>query len=371
MAAAGTQATVLGGEVGVLGAGGGERGLGQRDPEPARTLASATGAPLAGGLVVAGALTGPGGEALGGREGRHVGSGLGDDHLSGSALDPGIVQSSSTADSKGRICSSIASERRSICSSRKSRWARIAPTISACWASKRPSSASRRAGSSDADDPWRARPATRDRWCPKPARRASPAPRRRARAGHAVELHPGVLEDLVKAVRLALALLDLGLAIARQVAKRPHRLGRHEARAQEGPPPARLQQLRDPASVTSVFRPGTCLSDPPTKTQSTRSSYSTSTTDAHWRPAPLRRRPPLQLDARGPQRRAQARPRPSSSLLMHLWAYLGYTPGCRGHRRFGRSSCGVQESWSSRGSTGRHAGELWGSRVVDLEVARA
>jgi len=40
----------------------------------------------------------------------------------------GIVQSSSTAGAKGRICSAIAPESRLICSSRKSMWARIAPT---------------------------------------------------------------------------------------------------------------------------------------------------------------------------------------------------------------------------------------------------
>ena len=55
---------------------------------------------------------------------------------------PGIVQSSSTAGAKGRICSSIASESRLICSSRKSMWARIAPTTIPCSTSKRPSSAS-------------------------------------------------------------------------------------------------------------------------------------------------------------------------------------------------------------------------------------
>jgi hypothetical protein len=54
---------------------------------------------------------------------------------------PGTVQSSSTAEAKGRICSSIASESRLICSSRKSMWARIAPTTIPCSASKRPSSA--------------------------------------------------------------------------------------------------------------------------------------------------------------------------------------------------------------------------------------
>jgi hypothetical protein len=45
---------------------------------------------------------------------RHVGSDLGDDHLSGLLLDPGIVHNSRAAAAKGASCCSTASESRSI-----------------------------------------------------------------------------------------------------------------------------------------------------------------------------------------------------------------------------------------------------------------
>ena len=48
----------------------------------------------------------------------------------------------------------------------------------------------------------------------------------------AVELDPGVLKRLVQPVGLALALLDLGLAIASERSQRPLRPWRHEAPAQ-------------------------------------------------------------------------------------------------------------------------------------------
>lgn len=52
-------------------------------------LRGAPRAPFAGGLVVARALTGPARELLGGREARHVGADLGDDHLRGAPLNAG------------------------------------------------------------------------------------------------------------------------------------------------------------------------------------------------------------------------------------------------------------------------------------------
>ena len=66
----------------------------------------------------------------------------------------------------------------------------------------------------------------------------------------------GVLEDLVQPVGLAWAVLDLGLAITRQVAERADRFGRHEARTQQ----PRLGQLRKPRRVRDVrLAPGDLL----------------------------------------------------------------------------------------------------------------
>jgi hypothetical protein len=60
-----------------------------------------------------------------------------------------------------------------------------------------------------------------------------------------VELDAGVLQRLVQSVGLALALLDLRLAIAREVAQRADRLGRYEARAQQ----PSLGELAQPGRV--------------------------------------------------------------------------------------------------------------------------
>ena len=89
VAAPGLEAGVLRGEVGVFAADRGERGFLERPVEPLRSLAGLPGAALAGGLVVAGALAGPGGEVLGGREDAHVGADLGDDHLGCAPLNAG------------------------------------------------------------------------------------------------------------------------------------------------------------------------------------------------------------------------------------------------------------------------------------------
>src|SRR6266702_4573477 len=58
----GAQPLVLGLQVAVLGRNGGERCFFDRDPEPLGAFAAAPGAAFAGGLVVAGATAGPGGE---------------------------------------------------------------------------------------------------------------------------------------------------------------------------------------------------------------------------------------------------------------------------------------------------------------------
>ncbi len=72
---------VLGGEIGVFAADCGQRGFLQRPVKPLRSLAGLARPAFAGGLVVARALPRPRRELLGGREHRHVGPDLGDDHL--------------------------------------------------------------------------------------------------------------------------------------------------------------------------------------------------------------------------------------------------------------------------------------------------
>src|SRR6476646_2685007 len=89
VAAAGSQALVLGGEVDVVGASGGERRFGEGGVEPLGAVAAGAGAAFAGGAVVAGALPGPAGEVAFGGEAAHVGADLGDDHFGGAPLDAG------------------------------------------------------------------------------------------------------------------------------------------------------------------------------------------------------------------------------------------------------------------------------------------
>src|ERR1035441_1711427 len=83
------EALVLGLEVAVLGSGGGQRGFLERDPEELAAFASASGVAFAGGLVVAGAACGPGGEVPGAGEHAHVGADLGDHRLGGALSDAG------------------------------------------------------------------------------------------------------------------------------------------------------------------------------------------------------------------------------------------------------------------------------------------
>src|SRR5215217_3156444 len=70
------EAPVLGGEIAVAGADGGQGGLFERDREPLGAVAGVPGAAFAGGLVVAGAAAGPGGEVPRGGKDAHVGGDL-------------------------------------------------------------------------------------------------------------------------------------------------------------------------------------------------------------------------------------------------------------------------------------------------------
>jgi hypothetical protein len=85
----GAQPLGLGLEIGAFAAGRGQRGFLERDPEPLRAFAGASGATFAGGLVVSGAAARPAGEVPGGREHGHVDADFSDHHLSGAAGDAG------------------------------------------------------------------------------------------------------------------------------------------------------------------------------------------------------------------------------------------------------------------------------------------
>src|SRR4051812_43137325 len=85
----GLEPSVLGLEVAALGAGGGQCGFFERDGQPLGALAAPAGAALAGGLVVAGAAPGPGGEMPGAGKAAHVGADLSDHDLGGAFGDTG------------------------------------------------------------------------------------------------------------------------------------------------------------------------------------------------------------------------------------------------------------------------------------------
>lgn len=82
-AAAGPKTSVAGGEVGVLGACGRDRGLAEDGFEPPVTGSGLAAGGVAGGLVVAGADPSPRREVLGGGEPGDVGADLGEDDLGG------------------------------------------------------------------------------------------------------------------------------------------------------------------------------------------------------------------------------------------------------------------------------------------------
>ena len=104
----------------------------------------------------------------------------------------------------------------------------------ACWGSKRPCSASRSAGSLSAQFPERevgehvgVGGAVDQRGEHRPAGFAEQV------GGDAVELDAGVLEQLVQSSGFALAVADLGFAVAGEVPQRADRLGWDQARAQQ------------------------------------------------------------------------------------------------------------------------------------------
>ena len=144
----------------------------------------------------------------GGREDGHVGADLGDDHLGGAPLHAGDrAEQLNRRRRKGAICSSIASESRSICSSRKSMWARICADdqrvlgVEAALerlAQRRQLLAQLPFG--ELGEHRRVGRARDERVEHRPAGLAEDV------GGDAVELDPGVLEDLVQPVGLALAL---------------------------------------------------------------------------------------------------------------------------------------------------------------------
>jgi len=80
---------VLGLGVAVVGAGRGQGGFFERDPQPFGALAGVARAAFAGGLVVAGAAASPRGEVSGGGEQAHVGADLSDHHLGAAFGDAG------------------------------------------------------------------------------------------------------------------------------------------------------------------------------------------------------------------------------------------------------------------------------------------
>jgi hypothetical protein len=82
VAASWFESLVLRGEVAVLATDRGKGGLFERDPKPLAAFAGAPRAAFAGGLVVAGAASGPRGEVPGRGEDAHVGADLSDHHLS-------------------------------------------------------------------------------------------------------------------------------------------------------------------------------------------------------------------------------------------------------------------------------------------------
>ena len=163
---------------------------------------------------------------------------------------PGIVHSSSTA-ARERAESAPRSRPTAGRSARRgSRGAR--------GSARRRARARRRSGppapraapaASRAAGPGPARPARRDRVVPATSASSIARPDLPSTSdGDAVELDAGVLEHLVQPVGLALTLADLRLAIARQIAQRADRLGRHEA----GPQQPGLQQLAQPRGVRDV-----------------------------------------------------------------------------------------------------------------------
>src|SRR4051794_39694866 len=125
-------------------------------------------------------------------------------------------------------------------------WARMRPMISACSVSKRPCSASRSAGSLARSLPCARSASTVGSVVPGDQRGEHRAAALAEQVrGDAVELDAGVFEELVQPAGLALAVADLRLAVAREVAQRADRFGRYQAAVQQ----AGLGQPADPLRV--------------------------------------------------------------------------------------------------------------------------
>ena len=255
----GAESLVLGLEVGVLGAGRGEGGFFERDPEPFGAFAGPAGAAFAGGLVVAGAASGPGGEVPGGREHGHVDADLGDDapRRCGAAT-PGIVHSSSTAgreraelllDRVGEPVDLLVEEVE--VGEDRADHQRVMGVEAALQrlAQRRELRAQPALG--EVGEHLGVGRARNERVEHRPAGLAEDV------GGDAVELDAGVLERLVQPVGLALALRDLRLAIPRQVPQL--RAAAWAARSSPRNSPASISWQSHCASETSVLRPGTCL----------------------------------------------------------------------------------------------------------------
>ena len=162
---------------------------------------------------------------------------------------PGIVSSSSISREKGRVSSSIRSDRVAIVSSRKSICASICPTSSAWWPVKRPWSASRNAGIFLRSAPLASSARTSGSWVPEISassicRADTPS------TSEATEesLIPASCKVFSTRWTSRRAFLDLGFAVADQVAQLAQRPGRHEARADQ---PV-LDQLAAPLGVLNI-----------------------------------------------------------------------------------------------------------------------
>ena len=159
----------------------------------------------------------------GGRERGHVGADLGDDHLGGAALRRRGSCTAARRAARERARSAPRSRPRAGRSPRRgSRCGRGSARRSARAAARSGPPAPRAAPAAwRAACPRRARPAPRGRSCRDTSASSIARPDLPSMSrGDAVELDAGVLQHLVQPVGLALALADLRLAIAGQVAQR-------------------------------------------------------------------------------------------------------------------------------------------------------
>ena len=243
----------------------------------------------------------------GGREAAHVGADLGEHHLGGALLHAGDrAEQLNRRARKGRAAPR--SRRRAARSARRgSRGGRGSPRRSArAGASKRPSSASLSAGIFARSLPLASSASTSGSVVPATSASSIARPETpRMSVATQSSLIPVSSSDLVQPVGLALALVDLRLAVAGQVPQRPDRLGRHEARPQQ----PRLQQLAQPGGVGDVGLAARHLLDVPGVDEQTARSRPRGSP----RPASSRRRsppsPPASPDAPSASRAAPTSPR--------------------------------------------------------------